>query len=54
MFFLPRYLITVELALMTVLAEMGITPTEPLSDRAAEFAFEFYVISTVALTIRDA
>jgi len=36
---------------MTRLAEMSVSPTEPLGDAAAELALKFDEVSTMSLTI---
>jgi len=36
---------------MARLAEMGVSPTEPLSDGATELALELYVVSAVLLAV---
>lgn len=45
------YIVSCTLSLMTRLAEMSISPTEPLSCRTAKFAFKFNEILPVFATV---
>ncbi len=48
---IARDIIPVVLLCMARIAEVGVSPTEPLGDVAAKLAFEFYIISAMRLAI---
>lgn len=48
---LPRHVVPTALSFMASLAEMSITPAEPLRDRTTEFAFELDEFSAVLAAI---
>lgn len=52
-FCLPTNIVSTTLLFVAGFTEVGVTPAEPLSDSAAELAFELDVFSAVFLTILD-
>ena len=46
-FRLPRHVVTVDLALVAGLAEVGVAPAEPLGEGAAELALELDEVGAV-------
>lgn len=51
---LARDVVSFALALVARFAEVGVTPAEPLGDRAAELALEFHEVGAVVLATRVA